>query len=137
MKLGPKQQAWVDALRSGKYVQGQGALIQERAGYAQYCCLGVACEVALSDVKRAGFMFHFNGRQDKQFMLPIEQENELKLQTEAIQEIAALDEDEVEESFTVAQELLARLNDKAIPKTFAEIADIIEEHADTLFTEPT
>jgi hypothetical protein len=38
---------WVDALRSGKYRQGFGAL---RKGLGldndQYCCLGVLCEVA-------------------------------------------------------------------------------------------
>lgn len=34
---------WVDALRSGQYVQGHGALRPEEG---LYCCLGVACEVA-------------------------------------------------------------------------------------------
>lgn len=41
-KLGPNQQAWVDALRSGNFKQITGAL-QDDGGY---CCLGVACEVA-------------------------------------------------------------------------------------------
>lgn len=39
---------WVDALRSGKYKQGQNALATydlDTEGYA-YCCLGVLCEVA-------------------------------------------------------------------------------------------
>lgn len=37
---------WVDALRSGDYRQGRGAL---RSGYepeTSYCCLGVACDVS-------------------------------------------------------------------------------------------
>lgn len=34
---------WVDALRSGEYEQGYGALLND----GKYCCLGVACEVAI------------------------------------------------------------------------------------------
>lgn len=36
---------WVEALRSGDYQQGTGHL---RAG-DKYCCLGVACELAIQD----------------------------------------------------------------------------------------
>jgi len=32
---------WVEALRSGKYEQGRGALLND----GKYCCLGVLCEV--------------------------------------------------------------------------------------------
>lgn len=32
---------WVKALRSGKYKQGRGCLLDE----GKYCCLGVLCEV--------------------------------------------------------------------------------------------
>jgi len=32
---------WVDALRSGKYLQGTGFLLDE----GRYCCLGVLCDV--------------------------------------------------------------------------------------------
>lgn len=39
--------AWVAALRSGKYTQGRGALIRVEWDGDKYCCLGVACEVAL------------------------------------------------------------------------------------------
>lgn len=34
---------WVEALRSGKYKQGQGYLYNE----GLHCCLGVACEIGL------------------------------------------------------------------------------------------
>jgi hypothetical protein len=34
---------WVEALRSGKYRQGQGQL---KTSTGEYCCLGVACEVS-------------------------------------------------------------------------------------------
>jgi hypothetical protein len=33
---------WVEALRSGKYTQGTGALLNE----GNYCCLGVACDIS-------------------------------------------------------------------------------------------
>ncbi len=35
---------WVEALRSGEYMQGQGGL-RTRSG--KFCCLGVLCELAL------------------------------------------------------------------------------------------
>ena len=43
----PEQQAknrreWVEALRSGDYQQGQGALLTGD----RFCCLGVACEIS-------------------------------------------------------------------------------------------
>lgn len=39
---------WVAALRSGEFTQGRGSLKQATKGAPpQYCCLGVACEVAL------------------------------------------------------------------------------------------
>lgn len=42
MALSKVQQKWVDALRSGKYKQGQGKL---RHGDS-FCCLGVLCDLA-------------------------------------------------------------------------------------------
>lgn len=44
-----KVRLWVDALRSGQYVQGTGGLKLETPEGAQYCCLGVACDVAIKD----------------------------------------------------------------------------------------
>ncbi len=41
---------WVDALRSGKYKQGQKALRQETPEGSRFCCLGVACD--LEDPKK-------------------------------------------------------------------------------------
>jgi len=38
---------WTAALRSGQYQQGTGFLKRDLAqGDAEYCCLGVACEIA-------------------------------------------------------------------------------------------
>lgn len=40
-----KATKWVEALRSGKYEQGAGALRRTDSGEARYCCLGVLCLV--------------------------------------------------------------------------------------------
>lgn len=42
------KQKWVDALRSGKYIQGTGTLCQinNNSGERRYCCLGVLADVA-------------------------------------------------------------------------------------------
>lgn len=41
---------WVAALRSGKFQQGQSALKRQYPGdrVPRYCCLGVACEIAMA-----------------------------------------------------------------------------------------
>ena len=38
---------WVEALRSGKFRQGAGALYEDRT----YCCLGVLCKVSGMDAR--------------------------------------------------------------------------------------
>lgn len=55
---------WVEALRSGKYEQGTGAL---RKG-GKLCCLGVACEAAIQNgvkievtATRGDAFFRYNG----------------------------------------------------------------------------
>jgi hypothetical protein len=41
---------WVEALRSGDYVQRRGRLAyQSHDGDNSYCCLGVLCELAVAD----------------------------------------------------------------------------------------
>lgn len=37
---------WLEALRSGKYKQGKGAL---RSAQNEFCCLGVLCDIVASD----------------------------------------------------------------------------------------
>lgn len=45
-KMNPKvKQAWIDALRSGKYKQGGDYLAQQQDEEIAYCCLGVLCEL--------------------------------------------------------------------------------------------
>lgn len=52
--LGPRQQAWVDALLSGKLKQTQGFLSDNE--HQAFCCLGVACELAIKEVKNDGIL---------------------------------------------------------------------------------
>lgn len=41
------KQAWIDALRSGKYKQARGALARvDEDGCTSYCCLGVLADIA-------------------------------------------------------------------------------------------
>lgn len=44
---------WVNALKSGGYKQGRGALHRPKtatpSGEAEYCCLGVLCELAVAE----------------------------------------------------------------------------------------
>ncbi|NBQ68164.1 MAG: hypothetical protein EBU46_04735, partial [Nitrosomonadaceae bacterium] len=50
------KQRWLNALRSGKYKQGEGSLRQlDNEGKPQYCCLGVLCDLHRISTKRAGW----------------------------------------------------------------------------------
>ena len=43
-------QKWVQALRSGKYTQGKSRLAYHNTeGHLYYCCLGVACDLAVKE----------------------------------------------------------------------------------------
>lgn len=77
---------WVEALRSGKYRQGIGALKEAQGDGFKHCCLGVACELAGLDSRPSddetddacpdacpdewGFLFGDND--DPAFTLPLE-----------------------------------------------------------------
>ena len=43
------KQMWVDALRSGEYHQGKGALTNIKEDREEDCCLGVLCKLAIKD----------------------------------------------------------------------------------------
>lgn len=40
---------WIEALESGQHRQGSGHLAQKDDDVMRYCCMGVACEVALAN----------------------------------------------------------------------------------------
>jgi hypothetical protein len=95
---------WVEALRSGRYAQGTGALRKQEA----FCCLGVLCDVT----DRANWEAHPSGIYQQivhggDSLLP---------------EHVALASGVPHE----AQWALANMNDMG--RSFAEIADYIEAH---------
>ena len=56
---------WVTALRSGKYMQGQGYLKDEDGGY---CCLGVLCDIFAKEKSKLGVKFVREGDETWSFM---------------------------------------------------------------------
>ena len=103
--------AWVKALRSDEFEQGEGAL---RHG-DKYCCLGVACELAIRDgvwlsvTVDENNLYAYSGQTGT---LPGDVRRWLDLET-----VDGVLKDDSETS-------LASTNDAGSP--FSEIADIIE-----------
>lgn len=102
---------WVDALRSGKYKQGQGWL---RTANNKYCCLGVLCDLAVNEERVRRDLVkdvYAYGKQDRMSVLPSE----------------VIDWAELDQHGTYGENrCLVYDNDGG--KSFAEIADIIEEN---------
>ncbi len=121
MQLGPLQQAWVDALRSGKYKQGKKLL---RDG-DQHCCLGVLCELAVEArvTKRIGSSTDVCGYGDN---------NVTNFPPSEVQDWIGLRS--VQGLIPSTSLTLTTINDHGKP--FDEIATIIETYAEELFTEP-
>lgn len=90
---------WIDALRSGEYNQGEGAL---RTNDNRFCCLGVLCDIAAVNEKWAW---------DGEFRWALPRE---------VQKWA-----EINSAYPVtSQGALGCLNDDGMP--FIDIADLIE-----------
>ncbi len=98
-------QKWVEALRSGKYLQTTSAL-QDKQGY---CCLGVACELFIPKIDQ-----NLNSDMTIRGSVPEQQRNApLWLQT-------------IDDVFYAKSGIfLTNLND-ANHLTFNEIADVLE-----------
>lgn len=118
--LGPNQQKWVDALRSGEYNQTTGTL-QDDYGY---CCLGVACKVALDNG------VNVNTDEDNGNISG----DELSDQKDVKSWLGLYDNQGRFET-TPKQLYLTTLNDIE-GLDFNEIADYIEKYSDILFTKP-
>jgi hypothetical protein len=107
------QLKWQAALRSGQFKQGFRQLTQVRSGQQEHCCLGVLCQLYLSEgnelaVTEENSVVRYNSEGG---YLPL-----------AVADWADLDHS--------TQLKLADLNDGVwgnSPKTFDEIADIIGE----------
>ncbi len=115
--------AWLNALESGKYRQGNGALSIKTSGkHREYCCLGVLCELAAKEgvvkknVRKDVGSCTGYGEDDKTYYLPKE-----------VKQWAGLKSDQGAYSNTT----LAIQNDDG--KSFKEIAKLIRKHASQLF----
>ena len=112
------KQAWLAALRSGEYEQGQGRLrVAGESGELQYCCLGVLCELhckaGLGEWKEEVLVTSYHGAYE---FLPFD-----------VRAWAELDSD----SPTADGRSLVGWNDGdagADQRSFTEIAALIEVH---------
>lgn len=107
---------WLEALRSGEYKQGKGALVEVKGDERFYCCLGVLCDLAAkegvtreADGGTLGVGFMDRGAVEHG-ILPLR-----------VQEWAGL----AGPNPVVRGEALAVRNDQG--ESFDEIADVIEE----------
>ena len=145
MELGPKQRAWVTALRSGEYKQTLGEL---QASSNSFCCLGVACMVAMPPEDR--------GTNDLGYLVGYD----LGHQNNALNEIGLIStngtptycpEDRFEDLVRYVKSLwlpdfdhgfglppeslsLTHLNDE-VKLSFEQIADVLENFPDLYFKE--
>lgn len=115
----PFKEAWIKALRSGKYKQGKGAL---REGNL-FCCLGVACEIA--QLPRANFLCSTT-----YYCSDVVAKKMIRISAEFAPEYSA---GNLPRSFakdigisSKAEGKLMNMNDNG--KSFKEIADWIEEN---------
>ena len=56
------KQQWIEALRSGNYLQGKNWLADDMGTNVYYCCLGVLCEIAELDKYIEGSVVYYDGR---------------------------------------------------------------------------
>lgn len=112
-KMNPKvKQAWIDALRSGKYKQGEGYLAQKAGEETFYCCLGVLCELHRQDHGGSWYM-SFDGS-----TMGYEDERRVQYPSASVKRWANLD--------PKAEPRLAEMNDIK-SNSFDVIAQYIED----------
>lgn len=122
-ELGPLQQRWIKALRSGRYKQGRMYL---RTGNEEHCCLGVACRVLRIPSERLTEHGHYSfGEQAATLTAPKEVVEKLQLYSH---------EGELVQRALKGHSKLTAAND--IGRSFEVIADWIEANADCVFREP-
>lgn len=125
MPMNPEYKApWLAALRSGKYKQTQRVLYDGSG----YCCLGVLCKVAGSNFVITNTDEVEDNKEDPRY-----EPTDLKGETVSDAENLSPDGRELFGLYDDVSETLILMNDGDIskarkPKTFAEIADWIEEN---------
>lgn len=126
---------WVDALRSGEYPQAQQVLVaidKDSNEPTGYCCLGVLCKVRGmldKDIEKLGQRTDQMGYQveiepDGYFDGSPEIGEHLGLSVETRERLAALNDGEFADG---SGPWSTNRSYKVLPKTFAEIADYIEQ----------
>jgi hypothetical protein len=123
---------WLEALRSGDFEQGQGAMRAEdgRSEKPKYCCLGVADEVCFSATWQGQFIDHaYQDDMGSAGSLPDERREILELDKEPTEEDMASHRAVIGEvlysSKPDREQLLIGMNDSGI--SFEGIAAFIEE----------
>lgn len=131
--------AWIEALRSGRYEQGQQHLFSN----GKYCCLGVLCEVIPREIlDRNGFRVVKNSK-SLEIITEIEDEDS-EFGAYLIDKSTSDDEclsviglhnfiglpDRIETELINMNDGVntSTVAEKTIPKSFSEIADWIETH---------
>lgn len=117
MELGQNQKLWIEALRSGSYLQCKDELYHD--GDNSYCCLGVA-----------NTMFNLNA-QDNETLDGTNYKEVLGLR-DACGEIHYDDYDDEDEQDVSECLSLIEMNDCG--KSFIDIADFIEANPQLVFT---
>jgi hypothetical protein len=116
---------WIEALKSGKYFQGQGVLHQRKNAYNLFCCLGLACHLYQEasgdlDVKVNNLGgYSYDG--DTVYLPP------------AVRDWLGLNDctGNIDGEAGLTVQSLTYINDNGW--TFAEIAEFIEEHESEVF----
>jgi hypothetical protein len=144
MKLGPKQQAWLDALKSGKYAQGTKALKVNLGGEkVAHCCLGVLCETLglQSSLPKDAFEYQFTDIDS----LAGDRKIDAALNARITQEIKLRSMNGAIEYSGLPQDLIARLGadgntlagiNDYVANPWPKIIEIMEKYPDAVFTAP-
>ena len=124
--LNANAQAWVAALRSGKYKQGRNALSTDIDGMLEFCLLGVACE--LYRVKVGGQWAH-SPLNPKRVFVDLNGDYRIAALPKAVMDWLGI-ADHLEGAYCV--DTLVSLNDH-LDFTFEQIANAIEFQLEGLF----
>jgi hypothetical protein len=106
------KELWIEALRSGKYQQGEG-LLKTQDG--KYCCLGVLCDIYAKTQKKKGF-------QKGKFQYYFQDKGNAALLPENVMKWSGIDS----KFGNYKNNNLTTDNDNG--KSFVQIAKIIEEN---------
>lgn len=133
------KQQWIDSLRSDEYYQGKEWLRHGTKEESSFCCLGVLCDLYLSDTRqqwdfpRDSNSFTWDSERECYVDIPeVSQfyaDNEDETLPKSVAEWAGIPNDVYSDGLVKIERLgktLAVINDEGT--TFEEIAEIIEQN---------